>query len=79
LTEKEVVMAETHDLRGMKCPQPTLRLTVLTQKSPKGTVLEVMADCPTFEADVKGWCDRMKRTLMWIRDEGDFKRCQIQL
>jgi tRNA 2-thiouridine synthesizing protein A len=80
LTEKEVIMAvESHDLRGLKCPQPTLRLTVLAQKTAKGSVLEVMADCPTFEDDIRGWCERMKKTLLWIRDEGSFKRCQVQL
>lgn len=70
---------ETHDLRGLKCPQPTLKLTVITSKMQKGETLEVIADCPSFEDDVKRWCERLKKTLLWIRDEGAFKRCQIQV
>ena len=45
----------------------------------EGDLLEVTADCPTFEKDVRQWCDRTKKTLMWVRDEGGGKkRCQIQ-
>lgn len=39
--------------------------------------MEVMADCPTFESDVRNWCDRSKKTLLLMRDEGAFKRCQV--
>ena len=45
-----------------------------------GDVLEVIADCPTFENDLKGWCERMGKTLLWLKDEGnDVKRCQVQV
>lgn len=45
----------------------------------KGDILEVIADCPTFENDVKNWCRRNNKTLLWIRDEGNgVKRCQVQ-
>ena len=68
---------QTHDLRGLKCPQPTLKMTVLSHKLAKGDIMEVMADCPTFESDVRNWCDRSKKTLLMMRDEGAFKRCQV--
>lgn len=66
------------DARGLKCPQPTLKLTVLAVKMAKGDIMEVLADCPTFEHDVRSWCARSKKTLLWIRDEDGIKRCQIQ-
>jgi tRNA 2-thiouridine synthesizing protein A len=45
----------------------------------KGDILEVVADCPTFENDVKNWCRRNNKILLWIRDEGNgVKRCQVQ-
>lgn len=72
-------MVETHDLRGFKCPQPTLKMTILTTKMQEGSILEVLADCPSFEEDVKSWCGRTKKTLLWIRDDGGHKKCQIQL
>jgi len=48
-------------------------------KLKKESILEVVADCSTFENDVKNWCRRNNKTLLWIRDEGEgVKRCQVQ-
>jgi tRNA 2-thiouridine synthesizing protein A len=67
------------DAKGLKCPQPTIQMTIKALKLKKETVLEVVADCSTFENDVKNWCRRNNKTLLWIRDEGEgVKRCQIQ-
>jgi tRNA 2-thiouridine synthesizing protein A len=67
------------DAIGLKCPQPTLKVTILAMKMNPGDVLDVLADCPTFEKDVRDWCTRSKKVLLWIRDEGGSKkRCQIQ-
>jgi tRNA 2-thiouridine synthesizing protein A len=72
-------MAVTYfDARGMRCPQPTLKLTVMATKMKFGDLLEVVADCPTFEKDLREWCVRAKKVLLWIREEGSAKRCQIQ-
>ena len=43
-----------------------------------GDVLEVVADCATFEKDVKEWCTRSKKVMLWMKSEGNAKRCQIQ-
>ena len=41
--------------------------------------LEILGDCPTFEKDIRAWCDRLKKTLLWVRDEGEGAvRVQIQ-
>lgn len=66
------------DARGLKCPQPTLKITVLATKVKPGEVLEVVANCPTFEKDVRDWCSRARKVLLWVKPEGDSKRCQIQ-
>ena len=69
------------DVRGLKSPQPTLKMTVEVRSTLKsGDILEVIADCPTFENDLKGWCDRMGRTLLWLKDEENGeKRCRIEI
>lgn len=70
----------TLDTLGLRCPQPILKIAAKTAELQIGDVLEVVGDCPTFEKDVRLWCDRLKKTLLWIRDEGGGKkRCQIQL
>ena len=69
---------QTLDAKGLKCPQPTLKITAMAVKMKKGDVLDVIADCPTFEKDIRDWCTRSKKVLLWIRDEAGAKRCQIQ-
>lgn len=65
--------------QGLKCPQPTIQMTIKALKLKRGDVLEVVADCATFENDVKNWCRRNNKTLLWIKDEGDgIRRCQVQ-
>ncbi|MGD0283443.1 MAG: sulfurtransferase TusA family protein [Dissulfurispiraceae bacterium] len=68
----------TIDAKGLRCPQPTLKITASAVRMKPGDILEVIADCPTFEPDVRDWCARSKKILLWIRDEGGAKKCQIQ-
>jgi tRNA 2-thiouridine synthesizing protein A len=66
------------DAKGLQCPQPTLKVTAMSVKMKPGDVLEVVADCATFEKDVKEWCTRAKKVMLWMKSEGNAKRCQIQ-
>ncbi|AGX88219.1 sulfurtransferase TusA family protein [Candidatus Symbiobacter mobilis] len=67
------------DCIGLKCPQPSLKVTILAAKMKPGDVLEVVADCATFEKDIREWCGRAKKTLLWVREEGaKTKRIQIK-
>jgi len=67
------------DARGLKCPQPQLRMSMESHSMNQGDIIEVVADCSTFEADVRGWCQRTKKALLWFRKEGAVKRCQVQI
>ncbi|KJU84717.1 SirA-like domain-containing protein [Candidatus Magnetobacterium bavaricum] len=69
------------NLRGLKCPQPTLQMTIKLRTELKdGDILEVVADCPTFVNDLKGWGERMKKAVLWIKDEDNgAKRCQVKI
>jgi TusA-related sulfurtransferase len=72
------VVTKTLDALGYKCPQPILKIAVRAADMFNGDILEVLADCPTFEKDVRLWCERTKNTLLWIREEAGKKRCQIK-
>ena len=66
------------DAKGLRCPQPILKITAKMPQVKPGDILEVTADCPTFEEDVRKWCSRMKKTLLAINQEGDVMVAQIQ-
>ena len=67
------------DFRGLRCPEPSLKLAVESHTMAPGDILEVLADCPSFEDDVKNWCQRHKKALLLIRTEGNAKRCQVRV
>lgn len=70
----------TLDCNGLKCPQPILKISTKVPELNPGDVLEVLADCITFAKDIKLWCERTKRTLLFCRDEGGGKfKAQIQI
>jgi TusA-related sulfurtransferase len=66
------------DAVGLKCPQPVLKIAAKAAEMVNDDILEVLADCPTFEKDVRLWCGRTKKTLLWIKEEDGKKRCQIK-
>ena len=71
---------EVLDTLGLKCPEPVLRIAVKFPEMKPGDILEVLGDCPTFERDVRTWCQRLGRVVLSVKDEGDNrKRMQIQL
>ena len=45
-----------------------------------GDILECVADCPTFEAEMKEWCKDSKKAVLWFRTEDHgATRCQVQI
>lgn len=67
------------DASGLKCPQPVLKIAVISPDMRPGQMLEVIGDCPTFESDVRTWCERLKKTLVSVREEqGILKRLVIR-
>lgn len=70
---------EILDMLGMKCPQPVLKIAVKAPDMNADDILEALGDCPTFERDVRVWCERLGKTFLSIRDEGSGrKRIQIR-
>jgi len=67
------------DACGLRCPQPILAIITCMHETKPGDVLEVTADCPTFEEDVRRWCDRSGNTLLAITRDGAAMKAQIQL
>ncbi len=67
------------DTLGLKCPQPVLKLAVKATEMGQGDLIDILGDCPTFEKDIRTWCDRLGKVLLSVNDEGaGKKRIQIQ-
>jgi tRNA 2-thiouridine synthesizing protein A len=70
------------DARGMKCPLPVLKMNsiVFGKKVNPGDILAVIADCPSFEHDLRDWCGRTKKVLVVLRDVGGgVKRAEVRI
>ena len=47
------------DLTGLRCPQPRMKITIASMNLKAGDILEAVADCHTFEADMRSWCAQL--------------------
>lgn len=65
------------DATGLTCPQPVLKLSVASSEMKPGEFLELIGDCPTFEKDITVWCNRLKKTLLLIRDDGNNRKTAL--
>ncbi|MGC4122526.1 MAG: sulfurtransferase TusA family protein [Myxococcales bacterium] len=63
---------------GMKCPQPVLKVAALVPQMAPGDTLKVSGNCPTFEADVRKWAERMKKTILAVEKLPDGLLIHIQ-
>jgi tRNA 2-thiouridine synthesizing protein A len=43
-----------------------------------GEIVEVIADCPTFETDARKLCADLKMALLFVKVEGPAKRIQVR-
>lgn len=71
---------KTLDARGLKCPQPIMKVAGLAKTLAGGDTIVVLADCPSFPGDMEAWCEKTGRMLIDLReqDDGSF-RAEIEL
>ncbi|MCM8789806.1 MAG: sulfurtransferase TusA family protein [Candidatus Omnitrophica bacterium] len=67
------------DTCGLKCPQPVLKIAVKSPDMKPGDILEVSGDCPTFEKDVRTWCQRLNKTIISVKEEPNNYKKVIQI
>lgn len=66
------------DTKGLRCPQPVLRLALASAEISKGTLVEVIGDCSTFEKDIRIFCERKRLPVLSVRAEEGATAIQIQ-
>jgi len=70
---------KTFDYKGLQCPLPSLNMLSEMNKMSPGDIIEAVADCETFETDVRELCQSMKKTLIFFRKEAEQSCCQIRI
>jgi tRNA 2-thiouridine synthesizing protein A len=67
------------DTLGMKCPEPVLDVAAESIHMRPGDILEVIGDCSTFEKDIRGWCERVGKMVISVKEDRGYKKTiQIQ-
>ncbi|MDY6950844.1 MAG: sulfurtransferase TusA family protein [Thermodesulfobacteriota bacterium] len=66
------------DTLGMRSPETILEIAVRSPDMRSGDILQVLGDCPTFEEDVRAWCERLGKMPSSTKSLGLNKK-QIQI
>jgi len=73
-SDSERKIVETLDMTGYFCPEPVIRVSEVVSDIQVGEVLELMADDPSSEPDIKSWTKRTGHELVSIEEnEGVFR------
>jgi len=77
LSEK-VRADRTLDCLGLYCPEPVFRVRTELDKMKVGEVIEVLADDPAAEEDIKSLVKRLEQQLLNLSKEGNTLRFVIK-
>jgi tRNA 2-thiouridine synthesizing protein A len=62
------------DTLGMKCPEPVLQVAAESIYMKPGDIAELVGDCPTFEKDILGWCERVGKIVLSVKENGEYQK-----
>lgn len=71
-------IAETLDMVGLFCPEPVIRTNEAIEALAPGEVLELLADDPSSESDVRSWARRTGHELISVEEDGGVYRFLIR-
>ncbi len=66
------------DCLGLYCPEPVFRTRIELDKIEPGEILEVIADDPAAESDIKSLVKRLKHEIVNISKEEDSVKILIK-
>ena len=68
----------TLDCLGLFCPEPVFRVRMELDNMKVGEVLEVMADDPAAEEDIRSLCKRLEQEIVSVNKEDNIVRFIIK-
>jgi tRNA 2-thiouridine synthesizing protein A len=66
----ETKVDKSVDYKGLLCPMPIVKVARAIKEIEVGQVLEMLADDPGSEADVKAWVKQTRHELLDMQREG---------
>lgn len=66
------------DCIGLFCPMPIVKIREAIETAPPGGVVEMVADDPASEADMKSWSSRTGHELLEITRDGAIYRFLVK-
>ncbi len=66
------------DTIGLYCPEPIFRLRTAMDALKAGEVLELTADDPAAEEDVKRWAKRTNNEILDLKKDGEILTFRIR-
>jgi len=74
----EVNPDRTVDCLGLYCPEPVFRTRMELDNMEIGEILEVLADDPAAEADIRSLVKRLEQEIIDVSKDGDTVRILIR-
>ena len=68
----------TLDCIGLFCPEPVFRVRMELDNMKVGELLEVTADDPAAEEDIRSLCKRLEQQILSVSKEGNAVRFVIK-
>ena len=75
---KDFEYKKSFDFRGLKCPLPVLKTKRALKEVKEGEIIEVLADDPAANLDLKHFCEVSGNILVKIIKEKNIINCLIQ-
>ena len=69
---------KTLDCLGLYCPEPVFKTRIELDELKKGEVLEVLADDPAAESDIRSLVKNLEQELLEVTKEGNAVRVLIR-
>ncbi|MGD8566053.1 MAG: sulfurtransferase TusA family protein [Candidatus Bathyarchaeota archaeon] len=69
---------KTLDCLGLYCPEPVFRTRIALNETRVGEVLEVLADDPAAEADIRTLVKRLEQEIVEVSKDGNKIRILIK-
>ena len=76
--KSEKAADKTLDCTGLYCPEPLFQTRLKLDELEENQVLEVLADDPAAEEDIKRLCKRTGNLILSLEKEGDVIRFFIK-